>query len=241
MIQVINRALDILELLSKNLEKEHALNEISGPLNLNSGTCSNIIKTMVSRGYIEKKKGYTLGRQAYYLTNNFSKETEIIKSAIIPMKHLSNILKESCVLSVLKNNTRRTLHNEIFIREIQANPGDELNAYQTATGKLLLAYLDPTDRNNFIKTYGLPGESWPLASSENKLITELQKINKCGYAIHYTEADIVGVAMPIYNKERVVAGIGVYLPVIRYTDVMKEKIFENLKITAQSIGENIKF
>lgn len=241
MIQVINRALDILELLSKNLEKEHSLNEISGPLNLNSGTCSNIIKTMVSRGYIEKKKGYTLGRQAYYLTNNFSKESEIIKSAITPMKHLSNILKESCVLSVLKNNTRRTLHNEIFVREIQANPGNELNAYQTATGKLLLAYLEPSDRNTFIKTYGLPGESWPEAQTENDLITELQKINKLGYAIHYTEADIVGIAMPIYNREKVVAGLGVYLPTIRYTDTMREKIFENLKLTAQHIGNSITF
>jgi len=241
MIQVLNRALDILELLSCNLDKEHSLGEISGPLNLNSGTCSNIIKTMMNRGYIEKKKGYMLGRQAYYLTNNFSNEAEIIKCAIDPMKNLSNTLKESCVLSVLKNNSRRTLHNETFVRELQANPGDEINAYETATGKLLLAYLEPADRNAFIKTYGLPGPIWEEADSEHALISELQKINKAGYAIHYTEANVVGVAMPIYNRKQVVASLGVYLPENRYTEAMKDKIFEHLTETAKTISNKITF
>ncbi len=241
MIQVLNRALDILELLSRNLDKEHALGEISRPLNLNSGTCSNIIKTMMSRGYIEKKKGYILGRQAYYLTNNFSKEAEIIKCAVDPMKNLSNTLKESCVLSVLKNNSRRTLHNETFVRELQANPGDEINVYETATGKLLLAYLDPADRNAFIETYGLPGAVWEEADSEHALVAELQKINKAGYAVHYTEANIVGVAMPVYHKKQVVAGLGVYLPENRYTETMKEEIFEQLEKTAKIISDRITF
>ncbi|HMR17740.1 MAG TPA: IclR family transcriptional regulator C-terminal domain-containing protein [Sphingobacterium sp.] len=241
MIQVLNRALDILELLSRNLDKEHSLGEISGPLNLNSGTCSNIIKTMMSRGYIEKRKGYILGRQAYYLTNNFSKEKEIIKCAKGPMKNLSNTLKESCVLSVLKNNSRRTLHNKTFIQELQANPRNEINVYQTATGKLLLAYLEPVDRNAFIKTYGLPGEMWEGVDSEHALIAELQKINKAGYAIHYTEANIVGIAMPIFNKKKVVAGLGVYLPENRYTDTMKNKIFEHLAETAKTISDRITF
>lgn len=240
MIQVLHRALDILELLSRNLDKEHSLGEIATPLNLNSGTCSNIIKTMMSRGYIEKKKGYILGRQAYYLTNNFSKEKEIIKVAKGPMKSLSKELKESCVLSVLKNNSRRTLHNKTYVQELQANPGNELNAYQTATGKLLLAYLDPVDRNAFIKTYGLP-ENWKNVDSEQSLIAELQKINKLGYAVHYTEANIVGVAMPVFRKDKVMAGLGVYLPENRYTDLMKARILEHLAETARTISDKIIF
>lgn len=241
MIQVLNRALDILELLSRNLDKEHSLSEISGPLKLNSGTCSNIIKSMMNRGYIEKKKGYILGRQAYYLTNNFSKKTEIVQCAKGPMKNLSEILKESCVLAVLKNNSRRTLYNKTYVRELQANPRDEINVYQTATGKLLLAYLDPVERNAFIKTYGLPGESWKEADSERTLIAELQKINKAGYAINYTEDNIVGIAMPIFNKEQVVAGLGVYLPESRYNETMKNKIFEHLAETARIISDKLTF
>lgn len=241
MIQVLNRALDILEFLSGNIEEERSLSEIADFLNLNHGTCANIIKTMVNRGYIEKKKGYILGRQSYYLTNNFSNDAELVNYAVTPMKNLSAILNESCVLSVLKNNSRRTLHKETVIRELQANPKDEINAYKTATGKLLLAYLEPADRNAYIKTYGLPGAMWKEIDSERALIDELQKINKAGYAIHYDEINIAGVAMPIYNKEQVIASLGVYLPANRFTKAMEEQIMENLAKTAKIISDKIIF
>lgn len=241
MIQVLNRAFDIIELLSRNLDKELSLSEIANPLDLNHGTCANIIKTMINRGYIEKKKGYVLGRQSYYLTNNFSNEKEIVRCAIDPMKNLSNTINESCVLAVLKNNSRRTLHKETVIQELQANPKDEINAYQTATGKLLLAYLEPSDRNAFIKTYGLPDIMWKEADSERTLIDELQKINKAGYVIHYDEINIAGVAMPIFNKKQVVASLGVYLPGSRFSKTMKDRILENLKETTKIISDRITF
>lgn len=239
MIQVLNRAFDILELLSRNLDQETTLSEIANPLQLNHGTCANIIKTMVSRGYIEKRKGYVLGRQAYYLTNNFSNEAELVKCAIVPMQKLSKDLHESCVLSVLKNHSRRTLHKETVIRELQANPKDEIDSYQTATGKLLLAYLDPVDRNAYIKTYGLPRSEWEGVDSERTLIDALQKIQKDGYAVHYTEANIVGIAMPIWNSDQVVAGLGVYLPANRYSPTMKDKIFDHLAAAAKEISKAI--
>ena len=241
MIQVLNRALDILEFLSRNIDEERSLGEIADALQLNHGTCANIIKTMVNRGYIEKKKGYMLGRQSYYLTNNFSNDAELVKCAVTPMKNLSTILNESCVLSVLKNNSRRTLHKETVERELQVNPKDEINAYKTATGKLLLAYLEPADRNAYIKTYGLPGAMWEEIDSERALIDELQRINKAGYVIHYDEINIAGVAMPIFHKKQVIASLGVYLPGNRFTKTMKEQIIEHLAKTAKAISDKIVF
>src|SRR5690606_3285941 len=241
MIQVLNRALDILELLSRNVNKEHSLSDIADPLNLNHGTCANIIKTMVNRGYIEKRKGYILGRQSYYLTNNFSNEEEIVRCAVGPMKNLSDTLRESCVLAVLKNNSRIVLHKETFVQELQANTIDEKNAYQSAIGKLMLAYMEPKDRNAFIKNYGLPGDMWKQIRDEWELIDELQKIYKKGYVSHSDETNISGMAVPIFNKKQAVASLGVYLPENRFTEAMKEKILENLKETAKIISDKIIF
>ena len=73
MIQVINRALDILEIVAANPEKPTALGEIADALGLNHGTCANIMKTLVTRNYLEQvgtKKGYILGAKSYALTNN---------------------------------------------------------------------------------------------------------------------------------------------------------------------------
>ena len=64
MIQVVNRALNILEIIAKNPDRELGLTEIADSVELNHGTCANILKTLVLRGYVEQagaKKGYKLG------------------------------------------------------------------------------------------------------------------------------------------------------------------------------------
>ena len=50
MIQVINRALNILEIIAHDHNKEWGLSEIANELELNHGTCANILKTLVQRG-----------------------------------------------------------------------------------------------------------------------------------------------------------------------------------------------
>ena len=53
MIQVIHRAFDILEYLSQDPKREFSLGEIAAYTGLNSGTCANIMKTLVRRNYVE--------------------------------------------------------------------------------------------------------------------------------------------------------------------------------------------
>jgi len=55
MIKAIVKALDILEFLADNKNREVALGEIADTLGLDHGTCANIIKTLSSRGYIQQK------------------------------------------------------------------------------------------------------------------------------------------------------------------------------------------
>ena len=84
MIQVINRALDIIEYISKEPETPKSLSDISGTLDLNAGTCANIIKTLVERNYIEKlvnKKGYQLGKRFYQLGNFSGYKKDLIEVA----------------------------------------------------------------------------------------------------------------------------------------------------------------
>ena len=63
-IKVIEKALNILELLASEESREFPLGEIADTLNMDHGTCSNIIKTLASRGYINQKGprcGYKFG------------------------------------------------------------------------------------------------------------------------------------------------------------------------------------
>jgi DNA-binding IclR family transcriptional regulator len=157
------------------------------------------------------------------------------------MKDLSNILRESCIIAVIKSNSRITLHKETFEQELQVNALDEKHAYNTATGRLLLAYMTPTDRNAFINTYGLPGEIWDGIDNELTLINELHKINKANYAIHCDSSNIVGVAVPVFDQKGITASLGVYLPENRYAKMTKETIIDKLKSTAKIISNRLAF
>lgn len=64
MIQVIHRALNIMEYIATDPERPKELGDIAEELKLHAATCANIIKTLVTRQYLvklEKQKGYLLG------------------------------------------------------------------------------------------------------------------------------------------------------------------------------------
>ncbi|BBD46387.1 IclR helix-turn-helix domain protein [Petrimonas sp. IBARAKI] len=243
MIQVINRALNILELVSKERDRDFSLGEIANSLNLNASTCANIIKTLVNRGYLEQKgikQGYKLGVQAYYLTGNFSNRKELLKASVIPLQELRDILNESCILTIMKENMRVTLHKELSSQELQVvSSGEEKNIYLTATGRIVLACQNINTQFDFIKKYGLPGSMWPEVINEKDLIDELDKIKRKQLAIHFDGAFIVGVGAPIYKNGAVVAAIGVYLPEVRFNYKMQERIFVEISRTAQLISEKM--
>lgn len=243
MIQVINRALNILELVSKERDRDFSLGEIANSLNLNASTCANIIKTLVNRGYLEQKgikQGYKLGVQAYYLTGNFSNRKELLKASVIPLQELRDILNESCILTIMKENMRVTLHKELSSQELQVvSNGEEKNIYLTATGRIVLACQNINTQLDFIKKYGLPGSMWPEVINEKDLIDELNKIKRKQLAIHFDGAFIVGVGAPIYKNGDVIAAIGVYLPEVRFNYRMQERIFVEISRTAQLISEKM--
>jgi len=242
MIQVINRAIDILEILSQDLNKKYTLGEISDTLKLNHSTCANIMKTMVSRGFISndrKKGGYKLGPQVYHLTGNFSYKKELLEIASDPMKNLEAILNENCVLASMKDNNRIILHQVTNTHELQVNTSPEKNVYLTATGRVMLSFKTPNELQKFIQEYGLPKQMWPEVRSEKDLIIELNKIKEKKMAIHHADSDIIGVAVPILKNDKLIASLGVYLPETRFKYKKQELIITELKNTAAYINKQI--
>src|SRR5688572_28631583 len=156
MIQVINRAMDILEMIAKNPEQIRSLTEIADSMNLNHATCANIIKTLVNRKYIEQvghKKGYRLGQMSYALTNNFSYKRDLVQAAKEAMETLTKKINENTLLAIIKDNKRILLYDVPSDQDLQVRTSKEKNVYEAATGRLLLAYLTPKERENFITKY----------------------------------------------------------------------------------------
>lgn len=243
MIQVIHRALDILEFIAQDRSQLYTLGEIAGHLKINNGTCANIIKTLVSRGYLEqkgKRTGYRLGSMSYLLTGNYSHIQELLSAAIEPMNQLFSQINESCILSVLKDDVRLVVHEIKSTHELQVINKKEKEAYRTSTGRMILACMDEKEQTEFISKFGLPApDVWTGVEDEEDLMTELNKIRKKQLALQVSKAQIVGLAMPIYKNQKVVASVGLYIPETRFTASMQEKAIEELRHTCDLINTKI--
>ncbi|QNL47956.1 helix-turn-helix domain-containing protein [Olivibacter sp. SDN3] len=243
MIQVINRAFDILELLSKEPKKVFSLTEIANELELNHATCANIMKTMVHRNYIEQlghKKGYRIGYMAYQLSGESLYEKELIKAAKDEMYKLTHALNETSLLGVRRKDIRVSLHQEMSDNDLMVKSKIEKHVFSSASGRMLVAALGAAEREDFIKQYGLPTrELWPEASTAAGFGREVKKIIEQGFAKQISEAHIVGYAVPIAKKQLVVASLSVYLPEARVNDKKEKTIVKALKQTATAIDKKL--
>ncbi|MBN1181062.1 MAG: helix-turn-helix domain-containing protein [Bacteroidales bacterium] len=243
MIQVLNRAFNILEYIASDSDKKFGLAEIADSLLLNHSTCANIIKTMLSREYIEqmgRRGGYRLGPKAYYLTGNFPFKKELLSISVELMKNLRSKLNEGIILAIMQNNKRILLHEEHSTHELQVVNHKEKEIYKTSTGRMILACMSRSDQEAYIKKYGLPDEdSWPEIENEEVFFNELIKIRKKQIAVHVAKSDIVGIAVPVFIKNTIVASLGVYLPETRFTKEAQEKIYRDLPITADKVMKGL--
>lgn len=244
MIQVLNRALNILEFVAKNPKSAHTLSEIAAHLELNPSTCANIVKTLVNRNYLEqvgKKKGYRLGSMSYYLTNNYTFEKELIEASEKPMKELREATNEGCILTILRGDTRIIIHEEKSKAELQVMNYTQKNAYATSTGRLIISHLNEDNLKNFVNNYGLPDQKvWAEVESWEDLVRETSKIRERGISKQESSAHIIGIAVPIKRKGKVISALGIYMPAIRLTEEIRDDIIEQLKHTAEQINDNIK-
>ena len=213
MIQVVNRALNILEIIAKNPDRELGLTEIADSVELNHGTCANILKTLVLRGYVEQagaKKGYKLGYMAYQLTNTISYYNELINASKDLMDVLRDEINETVILSVIKENKRFVLYEAECNHPIQVRTMPESEVYRTTTGRMILSGYSPKELNDFISEKGLPNDDeWPEITSKSDLISYLDDIRMHEMAVTINKNHVVGVALPLFKKGQLMAAIGV--------------------------------
>lgn len=244
MVQVLIKAFDIIELVVQRNGQPISLTEISEELELNQATAANIINTMVSRGYLEhigKKKGYRLGPSVYRLTNEIPYEQDLVNAARGVMEELTEKINESCLLGVLRNHKRYILHAVNAVQEVQVQLRSERNIYETASGRLLIAYLPEKELERFIQHSGLPDTTlWAEASTNQGLMKTLNKIKEDKIALtHLHNRHVKGFAVPIFAHGQVLASLSVFAPEYRCSDLEQKKIIKALKESAGVISKKL--
>lgn len=243
MIQVINRALNILEVIAHDHNKEWGLSEIADELELNHGTCANILKTLVQRGYVEQmglKKGYKLGYMAYRLTASNEYNVQLINATKVLIDSLANRINETVILSHIKNGKRIIVYEALCNQEIQIRTTPESSVYRATTGRMILAHYSPKELKDFISMVGMPtAEDWPEITNEVELIQSLNDTRKKNIEITWNSNHVVGLATPIFKKNKIIASLGVYLPDIRFSKAERNFIVKEMLQTTELINNKI--
>jgi DNA-binding IclR family transcriptional regulator len=245
MIQVIQRAFDVLEHLARSDGRTCRLGDIARAAELNPATCARILGTLLTEGYVEqegRRQGYRLGPMAYVLAGHAPYRRDLVAAAEPAVRRLADATGETALVAVLQNNTRYTICRVDGRHDIQVSSAVVLReeVYPTATGRLLLAHLPEDRRDDFIARAGLPSaDAWPGAHTRSRLLAALQQLRSESTVIVTTPTRIVGIARPIREADRVIAALGLYLPADRFKGAHRQSILKAMETVAENITERI--
>ena len=224
-IKSIDKALDILEFLSKN-EQEIGISEISKKLNMGLSTVHRILFTLKSRGYViqnQKTIKYRLGIKLFELGCKVQNSKNLIKIVKPYLRELSRITNETVNLAILEGKDVVYLDTIESTKALRTGivPGTRTVAHCTALGKVILAHLPNSE---FVQLYRNDDNMISLTknsiSSKDELKKELIKAKENGYALDREESieGINCVGAPILNGQgEPVAAISITGPASRFT------------------------
>lgn len=213
-IGAIARACKILNLLGDQPDGAPlGVVAIANRLELHPATCSNILRTLVACGFVAQeapRSGYVLGPAAYRVVRHgpWRKDLALLAGSLVT--ELAHRLREPTVLVALHRRHKVILHvadgNPDFHWSRQRLDQDDV--YETATGRILLAYLAPEELEAVVSERGLPGDLWPEVQTAEDLNSELARVREAGHAAALSGGRYMQLAVPVEEEGRVVAALG---------------------------------
>ena len=154
-VPALEKGLDILEELARSSVPQ-SLTQLANNLGRNSNEIYRMISCLEGRGYIRREQhsgNYFLSLKLYELAHLNPPLENLLNAAIIPMEQLARTLRESCHLSVLRRGQLVVMKQELSPEKIclSVEVGGRFSAINTASGRLLLAYLPEKELAAFLE------------------------------------------------------------------------------------------
>ncbi|MCM8785492.1 MAG: IclR family transcriptional regulator, partial [Candidatus Omnitrophica bacterium] len=197
---LLEKGIEVLEKLKE--EDIMTFSQLQKKLNIPKTTLYRILKTLIDKNFVSyKDKKYKLGYSFLSYTKKILSEIQIREIANPYLKKLCEKTKETIELIIPYND------EILYIDKIESPESIKLVAqigsrYKTlhasAPGKILLSY-NKDIFEKFIKSEKLEKITPKTITDKEKLIKEIEKIKKVGWAYDIGEAriDVVRIAAPI--------------------------------------------
>lgn len=246
-VNSIIRAFSILEQFNL-INHELSISELKEKTGLPFSTLHRILSTMQSIGYISQNKDndkYSLGYKLLILGNNVRSLNELKTIAKPHIVKLSEKYDETVHLAVEIDNVITFLDTaEVLNKTINVAPylGKVKSSYASSLGKAILAHKKREDLIQMLHSIELEKLGPNTITDKAKLLEELDKIKRLGYAVDDEELEVglTCVGAPIFDFSRnCVASVSVSIPNIRLkysVDVIKDDVIHTATEISRELG-----
>lgn len=245
-IQVIERALDILELLAAE-KNGLGVTEIGNRLGLHKSTVHRILSALGERGYIEKSstKGlYGIGLKMVELSSVHLSNLELKTEARPYLWELTSKLGLTSHLAILDGTDAIYIEKVDVLSNIRlySQIGRRIPVYCSALGKSLLSGLSDEELERTISRCQFKSNTPNTILDRKELIHQVKKVKTTGWSVDDEEHDegIRCIAAPVKDyRGKVIAALSVSGPTSVVTRDRDTEIGELVSSIALKISNRI--
>lgn len=217
MIKSVQKAMDILKILSDNAPNSTSLKSIAEKTGITKPTCVHILNTLCQEGYVIHSShtlGYKIGPAIHCLTRYGKYKEDLISTCHPILLWLSKKTNYISGLSVIENHEKYIIDHIDNENAIYTDNADIFtdDIYRTASGRIILSHMENKELQEFYDKYGNPSHNdWANITSFDELILELKKVRTKKIVYTSTLRDSlydIGIATAIFKKSKCVGAIG---------------------------------
>lgn len=217
-IQSVARAFSIIDCFTEE-ESQLTLNEISEKTQLNINTTRGLVQTLLQYEYLaydEKYNTFRLGlifiEKAEIAHFEFTKR--IITLVQGDLQKVADHFAVSIRIMSIENTQASTVVERKPSRSrysLAIHDATEFPLYASATGKIILANLEPSYRDQIIENFDWKQYGKNTHTNRETLLTELEKINKTDVSLEEEELGVgfSSLAVPIFKDDELIYSISI--------------------------------
>jgi DNA-binding IclR family transcriptional regulator len=221
------------------------IDQIAAATNIPKSSCYRLITTLRKHDLVQPNResgGYRLGLGVLKLHSILLDSLDIGRIAFPFLRELSQKSGETAQLVLRNSDVGVCIEKVESAKELVVRPdrGTVIGLHSGASGKAILAYMDPSEQERIIKEKGLKKIGPETITDSDRLSLNLKQIKKQGYAISDQElyAGVKAVAAPIFGADgNVIASVCIAAPRERFDQKEIGYFAEPVKLAARSISK----
>jgi DNA-binding IclR family transcriptional regulator len=200
----VERAVDVLFLIAEN--GEQSITELARTVGSSGSVIHRILVALTRKGMVEQRSDterYALSWSILGLSSSLTKRTNLRTASLPFMVDLRDLTGETVCLGVRVGFQRMAVEQVESLHEVRwvANIGARLPLHMGATGKALLAYMNPAEMPTYLSNFHPVKVTPDTITDRDVLRRELENIRRHGFAISANDriAGLGGISAPIFD------------------------------------------